>query len=349
MCWNPSSAPPAPDPDSPFLVNYFAAQSLSLLQSIPCNLSIHNNHPAMTITLATHYGMCFGVRDALRKTHETAAEAPATVLGELVHNPVVQQHLSTLGVQRAHLEVVGSSATNRVIITAHGAADRDRQAWQQAGYRVTDTTCPLVKKAHTALAQLVIAGYRPVVIGQAGHVEVRGLCGDFPTACVVENEADVAALPSYHKIGIVSQTTQPLQKVLALVESIRLWHPGAEVVFKDTVCQPTKDRQAALEQICQDNQILVVVGGRNSNNTRQLSETARRAGLTVHQIETAEDLQPAWFDSADRVGVTAGTSTLDETVQAVLARLNKIGQEGRAASPAGRLGPILQRAAAAIF
>ena len=303
----------------------------------------------MIITLATHYGMCFGVRDALRKTHEIAAEAPATVLGELVHNPVVRQHLTTLGVQHGHLDVVGSSATDRVIITAHGAADRDRQAWQQAGYTVTDTTCPLVKKAHNALAQLVAFGYQPVVIGQAGHVEVRGLCGDFPSACVVENEADIAALPFHQKFGVVSQTTQPLQKVIGLVEAIRRRHPSAEVVFKDTVCQPTKDRQTALEKLCQDNQILVVIGGRNSNNTRQLSDTARRAGLTVHQIETAADLQSSWFSHAERVGITAGTSTLDETVQAVVTRLKKIGAEHHAASPAGKAGPIMRRAAAAIF
>ena len=303
----------------------------------------------MKITLATHYGMCFGVRDALRKTHEIASQAPSTVLGELVHNPVVQQHLTTLGVQRGHLEVVGSSATNRVIITAHGAADRDRQAWQQAGFAVTDTTCPLVRKAHSALAQLVAAGFQPVVIGQKGHIEVRGLCGDFPQALVLEDEAGVAALPFHAKLGVVSQTTQPLAKVLGLVEALRLRHPNAEVIFKDTVCQPTKDRQAALEKLCQDSQVLVVIGGRNSNNTRQLSETARRAGLTVHQIETADDLNPAWFETVERVGVTAGTSTLDETVQAVVARLKRIDAEHHATSPAGRLAPIMQRAAAAML
>lgn len=302
----------------------------------------------MKITLASHYGMCFGVRDALRKTHEIASSAPATMLGELVHNPVVQQHLATLGVQRGHLDAVGSSATDRVIITAHGAADRDRAAWRQAGYAVTDTTCPLVRKAHHALATLVAAGCQPVVIGQAGHVEVRGLCGDFPSAVVVEHEAEIAALPFHPKLGIVSQTTQPLTKVLGLVEAIRCRHPEAEVVFKDTVCQPTKDRQDALETLCRDHQVLVVIGGKNSNNTRQLSETARRAGLTVHQIETAADLSAAWFDGVDRVGVTAGTSTLDETVQAVVARLKQIDAERHASSPAGRLAPVIQRAIAAV-
>lgn len=303
----------------------------------------------MTITLATRYGMCFGVRDALRKTHQIASQSPATVLGELVHNPLVQQHLSTLGVQRGHLEVVGSSGTNRVIITAHGAADRDREAWQRAGYSVTDTTCPLVKKAHSALAQLVTAGFQPVVIGQAGHVEVRGLCGDFPAACVIGKDEDVAMLPFHPRLGIVSQTTQPIQKVLGLVEAIRRRHPTSEVIFRDTVCQPTKDRQEALEKLCFENDILVVIGGRNSNNTRQLSETARQAGLTVHQIETVSDLQADWFGAADRVGVTAGTSTLDETVKAVVAGLQQINAGCFASSPTGRLAPIIQRAAAAIF
>jgi 4-hydroxy-3-methylbut-2-enyl diphosphate reductase len=300
----------------------------------------------MTITLATHYGMCFGVRDALRKTHDLASEGPATVLGELVHNPLVQQHLATLGVRQGHLDRVGSSATDRVIITAHGAADRDRKAWQQAGYAVTDTTCPLVKKAHSALATLVAGGCQPVVIGQAGHVEVRGLCGDFPGTLVVEDEAGVAALPYHEKFGVVSQTTQPIARVLALVQLLRQRHPGAEVIFRDTVCQPTKDRQEALEKLCQENEVLVVVGGRNSNNTRQLSETARRAGLTVHQIETPADLQAAWFAGVDRVGVTAGTSTLDETVNAVVAALKRIDTDRRAAGPAGWIGPVVQRAAA---
>jgi 4-hydroxy-3-methylbut-2-en-1-yl diphosphate reductase len=302
----------------------------------------------MTITLATHYGMCFGVRDALRKTHDTAASGPATVLGELVHNPVVQQHLRTLGVQRGHLETVGSSETERVIITAHGAADRDRAAWKAAGYAVTDTTCPLVRKAHSALAQLVTQGCQPIVIGQAGHAEVRGLCGDFPSAIVLEDEAGLAALPFAPRFGIVSQTTQPLAKMLHLVERIKQLHPEAEVIFKDTVCQPTKDRQAAMEKLCREHDLIIVIGGRNSNNTRQLSETARLAGLAVHQIETAADLQPAWFTGSPRTGITAGTSTLDETVQAVVARIKEIAAASRASSPITRLAPVIQKAIAAI-
>lgn len=297
----------------------------------------------MKITMARHLGMCFGVRDALRKTHEIASSGPATVLGQLVHNPVVQQHLDHLGVERGHLEAVGSSRSNRVIITAHGAADKDREAWRSAGYAVTDTTCPLVRKAHHALAQLAAAGCQPIVIGQAGHVEVRGLCGDFPNAVVIASEEELAALPFAEKFGVVSQTTQPVGKVRHLVGCLKLRHPHAEVIFRDTVCQPTKDRQAAMEALCATNELVIVVGGSNSNNTRQLAETARQAGVQARQVETEKDLHPEWFRGIGTVGITAGTSTLDETVQAVAARIKHLAAENSTSPAAVFLGSVANR------
>jgi 4-hydroxy-3-methylbut-2-enyl diphosphate reductase len=280
----------------------------------------------MKIRLARDYGMCFGVRDALRKTHEVAAERRATVLGQLVHNPEVTGHLRTLGVGESRLEAVGEVATEDVIITAHGAADVHRRAWEAAGHRVTDTTCPLVRRAHLALGRLVAAGYAPVVIGRKGHVEVLGLTGDFPGTVVVETEADLGELPESARIGVVSQTTQPLGRVTDFVAQIRALRPGSEVRFIDTVCQPTKDRQRALEDLARECPVVVVVGGRNSNNTGELSRTAASLGAVVHQVEGPRDLDPRWFDGVDEVGVTAGTSTLDETVDAVVTRLRLIGE-----------------------
>lgn len=278
----------------------------------------------MNIHLAQHHGMCFGVRDALRATHNAARSAPVTILGQLVHNPVVDAHLRTLGVQMGQLTDEPQASTEHVVITAHGASDRQRQAWSGAGYQVTDTTCPLVHKAHEALRTLVRQGYFPVVIGQAGHVEVRGLTGDFPESCVILTEADVAALPYHAKIGIISQTTQPVAHALALVEAVKRLHPAAEVRFVDTVCHPTKQRQTALQELCAICDTVIVIGGRNSNNTRQLAETARRLGSIAHQVESAEDLRTEWFHKAQEVGVTAGTSTLDETVRGVMDRLQVI-------------------------
>jgi 4-hydroxy-3-methylbut-2-enyl diphosphate reductase len=279
----------------------------------------------MNIHLASHYGMCFGVREALRRAHEAAAAGPVTVLGQLVHNPVVQGHLTTLGVREGRLDDPAGASTGRVMITAHGASDRDREAWRAAGYAVTDTTCPLVRRAHDALASLVAQGCHPVVIGQPGHVEVRGLTGDFPQAVVLENETDFGALPAASRYGVVSQTTQPLARVRAIVEAMRRHCAGAEVIFRDTVCQPTKDRQSALEELCAKCDVIVVIGGRHSNNTRQLRDAVRARGVTAWQIETAAELDPAWFAHCRNAGITAGTSTLDETVRDVIFRLQEIG------------------------
>ncbi|MGI9245055.1 MAG: 4-hydroxy-3-methylbut-2-enyl diphosphate reductase [Verrucomicrobiales bacterium] len=278
----------------------------------------------MNINLARHYGMCFGVRDALRSTHDLAAERELTVLGQLVHNPVVQEHLGRLGVTDGDLHDTSSAATKDVVITAHGAADRDRRRWSEAGFRVSDTTCPLVKKAHSALAQFVARGFFPVVIGKPDHVEVRGLTGDFPEAAVVENFRDIVRLPHGVKLGVVSQTTQPIDHVERLVRQIEKCHPGVEVEFKDTVCQPTKDRQRALEELCAENEVVIVVGGANSNNTAQLARTAEKLGARAHRVARPEEIDPRWLRGAENIGVTAGTSTLDESVQQVYAQLKQI-------------------------
>jgi 4-hydroxy-3-methylbut-2-enyl diphosphate reductase len=283
----------------------------------------------MKIRLAGHFGMCFGVRDALRAAHEAAAAGPVTVLGALVHNPVVVGHLRAVGVREGELGVVGSAATRDVVITAHGASERDLRAWREAGFRVTDTTCPLVRKAHSALGGLVSAGYFPVVIGRKGHVEVRGLIGDHPAAVVVESEADIEAIPFCPKIGVVSQTTQPLARARDFVKQIESRRPDADVRFIDTVCQPTKDRQRALEELCLETAVVVVVGGRHSNNTRELVTTARRLGAVAHHVESPDDLDPGWFSGVESVGVTAGTSTLDESVHAVVERLRAIAASRR--------------------
>ncbi|WP_050026178.1 4-hydroxy-3-methylbut-2-enyl diphosphate reductase [Verrucomicrobium sp. BvORR034] len=281
----------------------------------------------MNITLAKHHGMCFGVRQALRSTHDAAKRGPVTLLGQLVHNPLVDAHLRTLGVQQGTLDSPGSAPTREVIISAHGASDRDRSAWKDIGHQVTDTTCPLVRKAHDALATLVEGGYFPVVIGQATHVEVRGLVGDFPHAQVVLEDSDLDHLPHHRRYGVISQTTQPLLRVLHLVEALKQQHPQSEVRFVDTVCHPTKQRQSALEDLCGQCQVIIVVGGRNSNNTRQLTEAARQLGCTAHQIERPSEIDPAWFSRGQEVGVTAGTSTLDETVREVVDRLKSIAAE----------------------
>ena len=279
----------------------------------------------MKIILAEHFGMCFGVRDALRQAETLAAAGPLTILGELVHNPVALERLAVHGARQGDLQRFETAPPSaRVLVTAHGASDERRRAWREAGFQVHDTTCPLVRRAHGQLAALVAGGYFPVVIGRADHVEVRGLTGDFPDAAVVETEADLPALPDHPRYGVIAQTTQPSDKVTKLVEALRAAKPGAEVCFRNTVCQPTRDRQESLRRLLAEAEVVIVVGGRASNNTRQLVLAAAAAGRRAHQIERPEELDAAWLEGAETVGLTAGTSTLPETVRAVHARLEAI-------------------------
>jgi 4-hydroxy-3-methylbut-2-enyl diphosphate reductase len=287
----------------------------------------------MNILVAEHFGMCFGVRDAITEAERLADEGSLTILGELVHNPVVRTRLRERGVLEGDLDESSGARTTQVLITAHGASDAKRKAWRAAGYTVSDGSCPLVRRAHEQLRRLVEAGFCPVVIGQRGHVEVQGLTGDFPAAFVTDSLADIAALPEGEKrFGVISQTTQPLAHVHSLVSAMRTARPEAEVKFCDTVCQPTKNRQNALQQLLAICDTIVVVGGYNSNNTRQLVAAAQARNRRAIHIERPEDLIPAQFAEVDVVGVTAGTSTLLETVNAVVARLRAISTAARAES-----------------
>jgi 4-hydroxy-3-methylbut-2-enyl diphosphate reductase len=278
----------------------------------------------MKIQLAEHYGLCFGVRDAIAQAEKLASNGPLTILGELVHNPVVRERLDSLGVREGRLDSPGDAPTPQVMITAHGASDATRAAWRSAGFGVADGTCPLVKHAHHQLRLLVELGAQPVVIGKSGHVEVNGLIGDFPDAIVIENEGDFSKLPAASRYGVVSQTTQPIERVEEIVAALRVHFPTSEILFRDTVCQPTKNRQNALRKLLAECDTLVVVGGHNSNNTLQLVAAAEAAGRRAIHITRTEELRDEWLEGAQVVGVTAGTSTLKETVAAVVARLESI-------------------------
>lgn len=278
----------------------------------------------MKILRAEHLGMCFGVRDAIALTQQHAATGPVTVLGDLVHNETVLADLRRRGVLIR--QNPADVSTDRVIITAHGASAQRIATVEAMGFAVTEATCPLVHRAHQALAGLVKQGYHPIVIGQRNHVEVRGLTDDYPVCDVVLTDDDVAGLQPRSRFGVVSQTTQPVVRVRALVAQLRARFPAADVKWIDTVCRPTKERQAAAEDLALKSDIVIVIGGLQSNNTRELAATCRRYCSRVHQIQGPENLQTHWFKDADTVGVTAGTSTPDSTIEAVHLALLKIGR-----------------------
>jgi len=279
----------------------------------------------MKILRAAHLGMCFGVRDAIAIALASAREEPVTVLGELAHNPAVNQALRESGVHMA--ADPRNVQTKTVIVTAHGASRRAIEQTEQRGHRVIEATCPLVHHAHRALAALVSAGYHPVIVGRRDHVEVRGLTGDLDRFDVILNPEDVSLLEPRPRFGIVAQTTQPIGRVHFLVDLIGRKFPDSEVRFIDTVCKPTKERQSAAEELARQCDVVIVVGGANSNNTRELAETCGKLCPQVHRIERADELRAEWIASAQTVGLTAGTSTPDSAIHEVEVRLNQIARQ----------------------
>ena len=279
----------------------------------------------MQVRMAEHLGMCFGVRDAIDLALDLTRQGPLTILGDLVHNPDVVARMDAAGAVRARdrREV----RTPAVLLTAHGTADRVKRELGEQGLEVHDATCPLVARVHLALARLVAEGRHPVVIGQPRHVEVRGLVGDLDDCTVINDLADLAQLDvrlehdPATRLGVVAQTTQPLERVQELVAALRARFPRADVRFLDTVCQPTKDRQEALRRLAAECDAVVVVGGPDSNNSRKLAELARQLGRPAHQVAGAAELRPEWFAPGAVVGLTAGTSTPEDVIAEVRAWL----------------------------
>jgi 4-hydroxy-3-methylbut-2-enyl diphosphate reductase len=283
----------------------------------------------MKIIRAEHLGMCFGVQDAIALALETARQEPLTILGDLVHNDNVLAALKARGVViEQHAEKVN---THTVMVTAHGASERALARTRALGLNVIEATCPLVQVAHLAVLKLAREGFHPVIVGKRDHVEVRGLTEDLADFDVVLSEADVLAIKERPRFGVAAQTTQPIEKVRMLVNSLRRRFPNSEVHFIDTVCRPTKQRQHAAVELAQQCDVVIVIGGAHSNNTRELVETCSRYCVRVHHVQTAEDLRPDWLEGAGVVGITAGTSTPDDVINRIEQTLRELAARHEAA------------------
>jgi 4-hydroxy-3-methylbut-2-enyl diphosphate reductase len=275
----------------------------------------------MQVIRAAAMGMCFGVRDALQVVRGVETPANVTIHGELVHNGEVIRELDERGFHRTpETRRAALPMTDDVLITAHGLSNREKARLRDAGKHLIDTTCPLVEVVHEAAQKLQAEGYFVLVLGKRSHVEVVGIIGDLERFDVVQSMADVKTYAA-PRLGIVCQSTTQPAEAKRLHQAIAAANPGKEIRFIDTICKPTRDRQRAALELIEQVEALVVVGGRQSNNTRQLVRLAEERDLPVVHVETADDLEPLWFQGYRVVGLTAGTSTLDETIDAVHDRL----------------------------
>ncbi len=274
----------------------------------------------MKVSLASAMGTCFGVQDAINLAMSPEFHSDLTIVGQLVHNPQVSESLKRNGVSLVPgIEDIGKIKTKKVMITAHGTADKTKKRLNDAGFIVYDASCPLVMRVHQTIKSLVAKGYYPVVIGQEDHVEVKGIVGDLAEHVVINNEDDFVKIreSGNRKLGIVSQTTQQTDKVEDLVKKIRALDYVDDVAFVNTICQPTRDRQVAVHELADQVDLMIVIGGFNSSNTKKLVQVCAEKGVVAHHIESSHQLDQEWFIGKQHVGITAGTSTPEDVINQV--------------------------------
>ena len=271
----------------------------------------------MNVLPADPMGVCFGVRRALAVAEQIDSPETVTIHGELVHNETVRAGLESRGFRITGERDRGQlPRTSTVMITAHGISDCRRRSLQAAGKRLIDTTCPLVRRVHRTSQELHADGYHVLVIGRRDHVEVQGVVEDLSSFDVVSEVRDVLTYP-HDRLGIICQTTVPPHEAEEILLAIRLRNLRAEIRFENTICRATRDRQRAVGRLLPKVDVMVVVGGRNSNNTRELAALCRRQGVTTYHIQSAEDIDPEWFHDCRTVGLSAGTSTVHRAIEEV--------------------------------
>jgi len=275
---------------------------------------------------ASNIGFCMGVRRAIDIITDVAdKKGGVETLGALVHNQQVLKKLAAHGVRI--IADVSQIKGKTVVISAHGVGPEVMQEIASRGIAVIDTTCPFVKRAQTAARRLTEAGFYTVVFGDLNHPEVKGILGWADGRGIAMLDAGdlkkVAELP--HGLGLLSQTTQiPAAFTRFVKEVIDLaLVKDAEIRIIDTLCYDIRRRQSDTLSMAQVSDIVFVIGGRSSANTRHLFDLCSTVADT-HQIETAAEINPAWLDGREKIGVTAGASTDDETIDEVMSRLRDL-------------------------
>lgn len=277
----------------------------------------------MRVLVARHMGFCGGVRRAVDLAARAARDGQggATTWGPLIHNPQEVERLQREGVRVAYRPEDLDGGT--FVVSAYGVESAVLEMVRQRGMGVVDATCPVVTRAHELAERLAEEGYFVVAVGDHGHPEMVTLKEKLKDrVAVVHTPEEAAQLRLRGKVGVLSQTTQSLENFQRIVADIVLRVKETKVL--NTLCPAITVRQEEAERMVEEVDVLLVVGGRGSSNTTRLAEIGRARGVTTYHVETAEEIQAAWFSADCTVGVMSGASTPDWIIQQVLARLEEI-------------------------
>ncbi len=266
------------------------------------------------IIIAKSAGFCFGVRRAITMAEKTAGKCDDIhTLGPLIHNPQEVARLAKKGIRSVSDPLRVTKGT--LILRTHGIPARLREKLGATPLTLVDATCPFVKRAQDTVKRLADGDARVVIVGEKTHPEVVAMVSYGKGKCtVVESPEDALKVAGEKKIFVVSQTTQTPENFLAVIK--RLSRGNGSVKAFNTICRATMDRQSAASHLARRVDVMVVVGGKNSGNTRRLTGICARYTRTYH-IETAKEVKPSWFRGAAAIGLTAGASTPDWIIENV--------------------------------
>ncbi|MDO8613058.1 MAG: 4-hydroxy-3-methylbut-2-enyl diphosphate reductase [Dehalococcoidia bacterium] len=280
----------------------------------------------MEILLAKDMGFCWGVRRAIDIMEKAADEKGEIIsLGPIVHNPQVVRELEERGVRTAGDLSDGDSLP--VAITAHGVGPDVLEDARSRGNEVIDTTCPIVTRSQRWAKKMAEAGFTVVIFGDPNHREVRGVLAWAGANAIAIQDGDPlpADLPS--RLAVISQTTQSPERFAEFVSRLMQEHVGkiSELRVINTLCDVTSSQQAAARELAQEVDLVLVVGGRSSANTRHLLDVCKEEGSVAYHVEGPDELKAEWLKGCKSVGVTAGASTPDSAVEAVVRRVQRLG------------------------
>ncbi|OOF64721.1 4-hydroxy-3-methylbut-2-enyl diphosphate reductase [Rodentibacter sp. Ppn85] len=286
----------------------------------------------MKIILANPRGFCAGVDRAISIV-ELALEihgAPIYVRHEVVHNRFVVNGLRERGaIFVEELSEVPDGAI--VIFSAHGVSQAVRQEAKDRQLKVFDATCPLVTKVHMQVARASRKGTKAILIGHKGHPEVEGTMGQYSNGeggiYLIESAEDIARLPVQEndELTFMTQTTLSLDDTAETIHALKEKYPSIQGPHKNDICYATTNRQAAVRELAKLSDLVLVVGSKNSSNSNRLAELASRMGVKSQLLDDPADIQAAWFDKVQTIGITAGASAPEELVQSIIARLKELG------------------------
>ena len=283
----------------------------------------------MDVLLAQPRGFCAGVDRAIEIVERALAAhgAPIYVRHEIVHNTFVVADLRHKGAVFVN-ELSEGPNGGTVIFSAHGVSKAVQREAAGRGLRVFDATCPLVTKVHVEVAKMHAAGYDIVMVGHEGHPEVEGTMGQLSDGMhLVETIEDVERLQVRDpaRLGYVTQTTLSLDDAAAVIAALKQRFPGIAAPKRADICYATQNRQDAVKLMAPQVDVVIVVGSPNSSNSNRLREVAERVGVPAYLVDSASQLDPAWFLGRPRIGVTAGASAPEVLVDELLAALKRLG------------------------